>query len=80
MDDVVELWFIRAVPDGLARITARVSGQSDHLNRVVAADDAERIVLAEWAAFVAEVTGYLPSWYVAGAVGYERQPETKKVE
>ncbi len=51
--------------DGLVRITRRPSGEGINGSRVVSANEAERLVLAESAEFNWSLLGFMPGWSAA---------------
>ena len=58
----VEFWTIKAGPDGLARISARPSGEGIIESWVVPADGAVGAVIERWAEYHRAQVGYWPTW------------------
>jgi hypothetical protein len=61
----LEFWLMKVGADGLVRITRRPSGQDVNGSSVVSANEAEKLVLAEWAEFHRSWLGFPPSWSTA---------------
>lgn len=62
MTDDVEIIILWPDPDRLTRIKARYLGAVERRSFVVPTVDAERVVLAEWAAQHAAALGFAPTW------------------
>jgi hypothetical protein len=58
----LEFWTIKAGPDGLSRVSVRVSGQGRHSSWLISSEDAEPDVLTRWAEFHLELAGFIPAW------------------
>jgi hypothetical protein len=58
----LELFSIRAGPDGLARITARWLAEPVGRSWLVPSADAEAAVLDEWAELHDAMLGFPPNW------------------
>jgi hypothetical protein len=60
-DAKLEFWLMKIEADGLVRITRRPSGEGI-TGSWVSANEAERLVLAEWLEFHRSLLGFPPSW------------------
>ena len=60
-DAELEFWLMKIEADGLVRITRRPSGEGI-TGSWVSANEAERLVLAEWPEFHRSLLGFPPSW------------------
>jgi len=64
-DAELEFWLMKIGADGLVRITRRPSGEGITGSWVVSANEAERLVVAEWPDFHRSLLGFTPSWSAA---------------
>jgi hypothetical protein len=64
-DAALEFCLMKLGPDGLVRITRRPSGAGINGSWVVSANEAERLILAEWAEFHRSLLGFMRSWLAA---------------
>jgi len=64
-DAELEFWLMKIGADGLVRITRRASGEGITGSWVVSANEAERLVLAEWPELHRSLLGVTPSWSAA---------------
>jgi hypothetical protein len=60
-----EFWLKKIGADGLVRISRRPSGEGITGSWAVSANEAERLVVAEWPDFHRSLLGFTPSWSVA---------------
>jgi hypothetical protein len=63
-DAELEFWLMKIGADGLVRITRRPSGEGI-AGSWVWANEAERLVVAEWSEFLRSLLGFAPSWSAA---------------
>jgi hypothetical protein len=57
-----EFWTLKNGPDGLTRISVRVSGKGQRKSWLVATEEAEGDVMKRWAAEHLEWLGFMPTW------------------
>jgi hypothetical protein len=62
MLDEFEFWSLKQGPEGLTRISVRVSGQRRQESWLTPTEKAEGDVLKRWATEHLERLGFMPSW------------------
>lgn len=58
----LEIYWLRPGPDGLARISVRIVGETARRSWLVRSREAEELILDAWAELHDRVLGFPPNW------------------